>query len=278
MAVADGAFLIALAFTSVPHLVVFVVAVAMLGWVATFRPLAAILTGALAVASVIIRTITSDDVTLGSAVASFTMLGVIFIIRTVRLNMGARQVIEREHLIAERIDAIVWEDTGDGAGGLTVSAAAERLLGYAAASWQEPEFWSRIVHPKDRATFASMMAGDSEQAATVLELLDREVGRLVAEGITEGERDIGVGCLSGSLVLGLEDTASRLGRIGGLMSALGRVVSVEEDVAGLRAVTVADVAAVVDQVLGAPRSVAVVGPLEGDIEAALAGLGATAGG
>ncbi len=138
--------------------------------------------------------------------------------------------------------------------------------------------WSSPSPASDAGQFTAYVGTAPEQAATVLELLDREVGRLVAEGITEGERDIAVGCLSGSLVLGLEDTASRLGRIGGLMSALGRVVSVEEDVAGLRAVTVADVAAVVDQVLGAPRSVAVVGPLEGDIESALAGLGATAGG
>ena len=62
------------------------------------------------------------------------------------------------------------------------------------------------------------------------------------------------------------------------MSTLGRVVPVEEDVAGLRAVTVADVAAVVERVLGGPRSVAVVGPLDEGIETALAGLGTTAGG
>ncbi len=167
LAVADAVFLIGLALAGLPHLVVFVVAVAMLGWVATFRPVPAIATGALAITAVIVRAATRDDVTLSSAVAAFAMLGTIFIIRTVRLNMGARRSSEREHLIAERIDAIVWEDTGDGSGGLTVSAAAERLLGYPTASWQEPNFWSRIVHQNDQHTFAAMMTGDSEHAATV---------------------------------------------------------------------------------------------------------------
>ena len=139
--------------------------------------------------------------------------------------------------------------------------------------------WSSPSPASDAGQFTAYAGTAPEQATTVLELLDGEVGRLlVADGITEDERDIAVGYLTGSLVLGLEDTASRLGRIGGLMSTLGRVVPVDEDVAGLRAVTVADVAAVVERVLGGPRSVAVVGPLDGDIEAALAGLGTTAGG
>ena len=62
------------------------------------------------------------------------------------------------------------------------------------------------------------------------------------------------------------------------MSTLRRVVPVAEDVAGLRAVTVGDVAAVIERVLGGARSVAVVGPLDDGIETALAGLGLTAGG
>jgi len=138
--------------------------------------------------------------------------------------------------------------------------------------------WSSPSPSSDVGQFTAYAGTAPEQAVTVLELLDGEVGRLLTDGITEDERDIAVGYLTGSLVLGLEDTASRLGRLGGLMSTLGRVVPVDEDVAGLRAVTVADVAAVVQRVLGGPRSVAVVGPLDDGIETALAGLGTTAGG
>jgi hypothetical protein len=56
------------------------------------------------------------------------------------------------------------------------------------------------------------------------------------------------------------------------MSALGRVVPIDEDVAALRAVTVDDVASVVQAVLGGPRAVAVVGPRDEGLEQVLAGL------
>jgi predicted Zn-dependent peptidase len=138
--------------------------------------------------------------------------------------------------------------------------------------------WSSPSPASDAGQFTTYAGTAPDQAATVLELLDREVCRLVADGITDDERDIAVGYLTGSLVLGLEDTASRLGRLGGLMSTLGRVVPVEEDVAGLRAVTVEAVADVVGRVLGGPRSVAVVGPRDAGLDRVLASLGATVGG
>jgi predicted Zn-dependent peptidase len=61
------------------------------------------------------------------------------------------------------------------------------------------------------------------------------------------------------------------------MSALGRVIPIDEDVAALRAVTVEEVAAVVERVLGGPRAVAVVGPRDDGLDRVLAGLGATVG-
>jgi hypothetical protein len=62
------------------------------------------------------------------------------------------------------------------------------------------------------------------------------------------------------------------------MSSVGRVVPVEEDVAALRAVTVDDVGRIAVEILGGPRSVAVVGPLDGSLESTLARLGVSAAG
>jgi predicted Zn-dependent peptidase len=138
--------------------------------------------------------------------------------------------------------------------------------------------WSSPSPASDSGQFTAYAGTAPEQAATVLGLLDGEVARFVEDGITQDERDIAVGYLTGSLVLGLEDTGSRLGRIGGLMSALGRVVPVEEDVAALRAVTVDDVAQVVQRVLGGPRAVAVVGPRDRAVEDLLAKLAPTVAG
>jgi len=138
--------------------------------------------------------------------------------------------------------------------------------------------WSSPSPASDAGQFTAYAGTAPEQATVVLELLVGEVDRLLADGITEAERDIAVGYLTGSLVLGLEDTGSRLGRTGGLMSALGRVVPIDEDVAALRAVTVDDVAAVVQRVLGGARAVAVVGPRDDGLDRVLAALGATVGG
>ena len=71
--------------------------------------------------------------------------------------------------------------------------------------------WSAPSSASDAGQFTVYAGTAPEQATTVLELFDGEVGRLVGDGVTEGERDIAVGYLTGSLVLGLEDTASRLG-------------------------------------------------------------------
>jgi len=136
--------------------------------------------------------------------------------------------------------------------------------------------WSSPSPASDAGQFTAYAGTAPEQAATVLSLLEGEVARMVDEGITPAERDIAVGYLTGSLLLGLEDTGSRLGRLGGLMSGLGRVVPVEEDVAALEAVTVDDVLAVVQQVLGGARSVAVVGPQDDGLAELLTGQGTTA--
>jgi predicted Zn-dependent peptidase len=138
--------------------------------------------------------------------------------------------------------------------------------------------WSSPSPASDAGQFTAYAGTAPEHAAAVLGLLEDEVARLVADGITAEELDIAIGYLTGSLVLALEDTGSRLGRLGGLMSSVGRVVPVEEDVAALRAVTVDDVGRIAAEILGGPRSVAVVGPLDGSLESALARLGVSAAG
>lgn len=136
--------------------------------------------------------------------------------------------------------------------------------------------WSSPSPASDAGQFTAYAGTAPESAPTVIGLLDTEVRRLVDGGVTADELEIAVGYLAGSLVLGLEDTASRMGRIGSQMSSLGRTVPVEDDVAALRSVTRDDVARVAAEILGGPRSVAVVGPLDAGLDRALAGLGVTA--
>ena len=70
-----------------------------------------------------------------------------------------------------------------------------------------------------------------------------------------------VGYLTGAYVMGLEDTGSRMARLGALLTTVGSIRSVAEQVARWRSVTAEDVTRVIGRVLDQPRSLAVVGPV-----------------
>ncbi len=95
----------------------------------------------------------------------------------------------------------------------------------------------------------------------VKDLIEAEAERMVADGVTDRELQVAKGGLSGSMVLGLEDSGSRMARLGASVVARDHVTPVDEHVAAIAAVTADDVARVAKQVLGAPSSVAAVGPV-----------------
>ena len=95
----------------------------------------------------------------------------------------------------------------------------------------------------------------------VLDLIDEELDHLLADGITDDELEVALGYLEGSLVLGLEDSGSRMARLGGSLTVRGHVRTIDEQLARYHAVTRDDVQRVAARVLGEPRSLAVVGPM-----------------
>jgi predicted Zn-dependent peptidase len=98
----------------------------------------------------------------------------------------------------------------------------------------------------------------------VLEISGRIVADLLAEGITEEEHRVALGYLEGSMLLGLEDSGSRMARLANGELVRGDVIPVAEHVARIRAVTRDDVQRTLRRVLDEPRTLAVVGPLEAD--------------
>ncbi len=90
------------------------------------------------------------------------------------------------------------------------------------------------------------------------------VAAMADEGITDEEHRVALGYLEGSLLLGLEDTGSRMSRLGTGEITRGYVVPLDDYLARLRSVTPDDVRRVVRRVLGGDRAVAVVGPFEAD--------------
>jgi predicted Zn-dependent peptidase len=97
--------------------------------------------------------------------------------------------------------------------------------------------------------------------AELLDVIDSVVGGMLAGGITDEEHAVALGYLEGSMLLGLEDSGSRMSRLGSGLTLRDEVVSVDEHVRRIRAVTPDDVSRVLHRVLDGPRSVAAVGPL-----------------
>ena len=93
-------------------------------------------------------------------------------------------------------------------------------------------------------------------------LIEAEVDALRADGITEHELDVAKGYLEGSLALSLEDSGSRMGRLGTNMVARGEITDLDDHLARVRAVSVEDVSKVIGRVLDGPCSVCAVGPVE----------------
>ncbi|HEU4363049.1 MAG TPA: pitrilysin family protein [Mycobacterium sp.] len=83
---------------------------------------------------------------------------------------------------------------------------------------------------------------------------------VVRDGITEAECRIAKGSLRGGLVLGLEDSGSRMNRIGRSELNYGEHRSITRALRELDAVTVAEVNAVARRLLRQPHGAAVLGP------------------
>jgi predicted Zn-dependent peptidase len=95
----------------------------------------------------------------------------------------------------------------------------------------------------------------------VLDLIEVELKKLVAGGLTDDELAVAKGYLTGSYVMGLEDPASRMARLGGLLATTGHIRPVAEQLERWDAVGAEDVRRVIDRVLSGPRVLAAVGPL-----------------
>ncbi|WP_433183564.1 M16 family metallopeptidase [Actinoallomurus sp. CA-150999] len=97
----------------------------------------------------------------------------------------------------------------------------------------------------------------------VLEICRDEVAKVAEHGITEEELERGKGQLRGSFVLGLEDTGSRMSRIGKSELVYDSLLSVDDILGRIEAVTLDDIRTVGRDILGRPMTLTVIGPFEG---------------
>lgn len=109
------------------------------------------------------------------------------------------------------------------------------------------------------AIYAGCAPGKAEE---VIELIGAELAEVAAHGVTDAEVARGKGMAKGAFVLGLEDTGSRMTRLGKGELLYGELLSVDELLARVEAVTTDQVRAVARDLLTQPMSLAVIGPFE----------------
>ena len=94
----------------------------------------------------------------------------------------------------------------------------------------------------------------------VVELMVQEWERMAQAPITQAELERSMGQLSGGLVLGMEDSGSRMSRLGKSELVHGSLLSIDESLQRIREVTVQDVQELAADLASRPRSVVRVGP------------------
>lgn len=122
----------------------------------------------------------------------------------------------------------------------------------------------------DTGQFAVYVGCAASKVGEVLSLVRAELDDVVAHGLRDDEVRRSKGNLRGQLVLGLEDTGSRMTRIGKAELVHGEVLTPQQVLDTIDAVTPDDVRAVAQDVLVRPLSLAVIGPVDGaDLEGAI---------
>ncbi len=112
----------------------------------------------------------------------------------------------------------------------------------------------------DTGSFGVYAGCQPGKAEEVLGLMVTELDAVANGRLDDAEIQRGKGQMRGGLVLGLEDSSSRMTRIGKSELVYGDVLGLDQLLERVDAVTPADVAAVAEELLNRPRCLTVVGP------------------
>ena len=130
----------------------------------------------------------------------------------------------------------------------------ERGLAYAVYSFRMPY--------ADSGAYGIYVGTTPHQVAQVLELIREGLAGLSAAGVTADELERAKGNMKGSLALSMEETNSRMIRLGRHELTEVRHLSLDETVAAIEGVTLAEVHEVAQEVFSSPRVLGAVGPFQ----------------
>lgn len=114
----------------------------------------------------------------------------------------------------------------------------------------------------DAGMFGVYVGCQPQKVDQVLALCRKTVSGVASKGITDDELAWAKGLARGSLVLGLEDTGSRMSRLGKAELVYTELASIDELLSRIDAVTPDDVRELAASVLAATPALAVVGPFD----------------
>jgi predicted Zn-dependent peptidase len=124
--------------------------------------------------------------------------------------------------------------------------------------------YSFTSHYADTGIFGVYAGCHPKRARDVLELCREQLALVATSGLSEDELDRGKGQMRGGLVLGLEDTGSRMSRLGKSELVYGELMPVDEILAHIDAVSPDDVRHLAHDLLAQPLALAAIGPYDDD--------------
>lgn len=141
-------------------------------------------------------------------------------------------------------------------GGGMSSRLFQRIREESAMAYSVYSAPSAYPHCGDFTIYAAV---SPRNVKTVLAQIDEETSLLVREGATQEEFDMAKAQLKGGFILGQESAYNRMNSMGSNMALMNRVITTDETIRRIEAVTPEDVRRVAAETLGSPRSQAFVG-------------------
>ncbi|HEV7826805.1 MAG TPA: pitrilysin family protein [Mycobacteriales bacterium] len=123
--------------------------------------------------------------------------------------------------------------------------------------------YSYATQYADAGVFGVYAGCARKRVDEVLGVIRDELTAVADKGLTDEEVARGKGMLKGATVLGLEDTGSRMSRIGKGELLYGDVLDIDELLGRIDAVSVDDVRSIASELLARPMSLGVIGPFDG---------------
>jgi predicted Zn-dependent peptidase len=122
--------------------------------------------------------------------------------------------------------------------------------------------YSFASHYADAGMFGVYAGCHPKRVSQVLDLCREELALVAGGALSAAELERGRGQMRGGFVLGLEDTGSRMSRLGKSELVYGELMTVDEVIAAIDAVALDDVREVAADLFTRPMSLAVIGPYD----------------